>query len=127
MLAFLVVAIISIWAYIQKKRSADVLKQKNNVIEKSLQANKMLLKEIHHRVKNNLQVVSSLLYLQSRFIKDDSAKGALNTGRARVQAMSILHQKLYKHDDIQKVEIGEYFEELGHNLFNTYKIKDKKH
>ena len=123
--AILSLALISIWAYLQKKRSADELSKKNKIIEKSLYANKMLLKEIHHRVKNNLQVVSSLLYLQSRFIKDDSAKGALNTGRARVQAMSILHQKLYKHDDIQKVDISEYFKDLGHNLFSTYKIKDR--
>ena len=125
-LAFLLIAIVSVRAFLQKKKSADILQKKNTVIEKSLHANKMLLKEIHHRVKNNLQVVSSLLYLQSRFIKDDSAKGALNTGRARVQAMSILHQKLYKHDDIQKVEIADYFEELGNNLFNTYKLKDKQ-
>ena len=124
-LAILIIAMVSLKAYFQKKKAAELLERKNNFIQKSLQANKMLLKEIHHRVKNNLQVVSSLLYLQSRFLKDSSAKGALDTGRARVQAMSILHQKLYKHEDIQKVDIAQYFEELGHNLFNTYKIKDK--
>jgi two-component sensor histidine kinase len=84
----------------------------------------MLVKEIHHRVKNNLQVVSSLLFLQSRYMDDDSAKGAIKIGRARVQAMSLLHQKLYQKDNLQSVNLKAYFLDLGQNLFDTYQLKD---
>jgi len=102
------------------------LNARNETIGKALETNKVLMKEIHHRVKNNLQVVSSLLYLQSRFIKNDSAKGALRTGRSRVQAMSILHQKLYQKENIKHVHIKEYFEDLTENLFNTYNLEDSQ-
>jgi len=106
----------------QRTKATNELRSKNTTISKALKTNKMLMKEIHHRVKNNLQVVSSLLFLQSRYMKDSSAKGAIETGRARVQAMSILHQKLYQKDDLQSVNIKSYFDDLSSNLFNTYKL-----
>ena len=102
------------------------MERKNQTIEEALQANKMLMKEIHHRVKNNLQVVSSLLGLQSRYINDDHALAAIKTGRSRVQSMSILHQNLYSNDLIKNVDIKKYFEDLGINLFNTYNLRDKE-
>jgi len=111
--------------YKQRANSNKELKDKNHTISKALKTNKMLMKEIHHRVKNNLQVVSSLLFLQSRFMEDESAKGAIKTGRSRVQAMSILHQKLYQKEDLQSVNIKSYFEDLSSNLFNTYRIQNQ--
>ena len=114
--------------YLLRKRSQynKELKAKNETIEKALTANKMLMKEIHHRVKNNLQVVSSLLGLQSRYVNDDNALEAIKTGRSRVQSMSILHQNLYSNDLIKNVDIKKYFEDLGSNLFNTYNLGDKE-
>lgn len=102
------------------------IKEKNKVITKANADKEILLKEIHHRVKNNLQVVSSLLGLQSRYIKDDKALKAINTGRTRVQSMSILHRKLYQNKDLKSVDVKEYFEDLGDNLFQNYKWTDKQ-
>jgi two-component sensor histidine kinase len=110
----------------QRSKYNQQLEEKNQTIEKALKANKMLMKEIHHRVKNNLQVVSSLLGLQSRYIEDGQALDAIKTGRSRVQSMSILHQNLYKNDTLKNVEIKKYFEDLGQNLFNNYHIDEKE-
>lgn len=104
--------------------NARSLAEKNATISKALDQNKMLVKEVHHRVKNNLQVVSSLLYLQSRYIDDNSAKDALQAGRSRVQAMSLLHQKLYQTENIQDVAIKPYFTELFESIVRTYKVSD---
>lgn len=127
-LLFLVLGIVFLLYKIIKSRAKRnvELTQKNDTISKALASNKMLIKEIHHRVKNNLQVVSSLLFLQSRFVNDENAKGAIQTGRSRVQAMSILHQKLYKKDNLKSVNIKEYFEDLTQNLFQTYNLFENK-
>lgn len=111
--------------YVKKLKFSKELSIKNGIISDALKTNRTLIKEIHHRVKNNLQVVSSLLYLQSRYVKDKSAKGAISIGRSRVQAMSILHQKLYQKDDLQSVDIQEYFLDLSQNLFETYNLESK--
>ena len=114
-------------ALLLKRRTEDArqLADKNETINKALDTNKMLMKEVHHRVKNNLQVVSSLLNLQSRYMDDDLAKQALSTGRARVQSMSLLHQSLYQKDNIKLVDVKSYFGNLCENLFSTYKVGDK--
>ena len=100
------------------------LKEKNAIIEKSLKEKDTLLREIHHRVKNNLQVISSLLGIQSRSVKDEAAINALNEGRTRVQSMSLIHQDLYKHDNLKGINIKEYFEKLIKGIFETYKISN---
>ena len=109
----------------QRTRNNALLKQKNATITRALEENKFLIKEVHHRVKNNLQVVSSLLSLQSRYVNDESALSAIRTGKARVQAMSILHQNLYSNEDLKAIRIQDYFEDLGQNLFDTYQVGDK--
>ena len=83
----------------------------------------VLLKEIHHRVKNNLQIISSLLNLQARFIKDKSAVDAVQEGRNRVKSMALIHQKLYQQDNIQGINMPEYIENLSRALLTSYKIK----
>ncbi len=85
--------------------------------EKALQ-----LKEIHHRIKNNLQVVSSLLTLQSKFVQDNNALEAIKIGKARVQSMSILHKNLYQNSTLKDINVKKYFDELTENLMNTYKM-----
>lgn len=94
-------------------------------IAKALEDKNILLKEIHHRVKNNLQVVSSLLGLQSRFVDDNAALEAIKTGRSRVQSMSLLHQNLYKNENLKSIQIKKYFEDLGRNLFDTYQLNER--
>jgi len=105
-----------------------LLRQKSRagfVISKSLAEKETLLKEIHHRVKNNLQVVSSLLSMQSRFIKDEGALDAVKEGQARVESMALIHQKLYQENNLSGVSAKEYVEDLAEVLRNSYGMEDK--
>lgn len=79
-----------------------------------------LIKEIHHRVKNNLQVLSSLLHLQSRQITDETALDAVREGQNRVDAMGLIHQKLYMGDNLATVEMQDYLKELGDTLLDSF-------
>lgn len=83
-----------------------------------------LIKEIHHRVKNNLQILSSLLHLQSRQITDGRALEAVREGQNRVEAMGLIHQKLYMGDNVAKVEMKEYLEQFGQNMLDSFGIED---
>jgi two-component sensor histidine kinase len=105
-----------------KKKSQLELLKKNDQISEALADKELLLKEIHHRVKNNLQVVSSLLGLQSEYIKDESALSAINEGRNRVRSMSLIHQNLYKEHDLKGISMKSYLEKLISGLFDTYNI-----
>ena len=117
--------LISLYNLNQKnKRFSNQLQEQNEIINKALEDKNTLLKEIHHRVKNNLQVISSLLSLQSRMVKDKETVDAINAGKSRVQSMSLLHQNLYRDDNLKGVEMKDYFKNLAQNLFDTYKIND---
>jgi len=99
------------------------IKSKNQIINVSNQEKETLLKEIHHRVKNNLQVISALLSLQSKYINDDNALVAIKEGRDRVESMALIHKDLYQHDNLKGVNTQFYLEQLIENLFNSYKIQ----
>ncbi len=121
------ISIIAFWkAYITKKKTNEELETKNSELSIALDTNKMLIKEIHHRVKNNLQVVSSLLNIQSRFEKDDSVIKAINSGKYRVQSMSLLHQNLYVNEDLTSVKIKDYFSDLITSLVDGYPLHGKE-
>lgn len=113
-------------AYRTKIKTNKSLQTKNIQLQEALENNKMLVKEIHHRVKNNLQVVSSLLNLQSRFEQDDSVIKAINTGKYRVQSMSLLHQSLYLNEDLNSINIKKYFEELAMSLVKGFPLFGKE-
>jgi two-component sensor histidine kinase len=81
---------------------------------------KLLMKELHHRVKNNLQIVSSLLSLQSFRIKDQTAIDAVKEGQHRIEAMSLIHQKLYIQDNITQVNIKEFITDIAESLMEAY-------
>ena len=89
---------------------------------KSLQQREVLLKEIHHRVKNNLQIVSSLLNLQAGHLNDDAAKDAVKEGQNRVKSMALIHQKLYQNDNISGVELSDYIANLTQALFQSFGV-----
>lgn len=95
----------------------------NQIIQKALDEKDILLREIHHRVKNNLQFISSLLGLQSEHISDLSALSALQEGQDRVQSMALIHQNLYQEDNLTGVEVHDYFVKLIRNLFDSYNIR----
>lgn len=95
----------------QKRNS--LLSEKNEIINKRIKENEYLITEIHHRVKNNLQILSSLLSLQSDYIQDPSALEAIQKGKSRVEAIGLLHQMLYIKDvNITSINMEDYFEEL---------------
>ncbi|MBI1342065.1 MAG: hypothetical protein GC171_03915 [Terrimonas sp.] len=79
-----------------------------------------LIRELHHRVKNNLQVVSSLLSLQSNRLEDENARKALQDGRSRVDAMAMIHQRLYMDKQLASVNIQDYIEELSVSIAGSY-------
>ncbi|AXV37732.1 MAG: hypothetical protein CIT01_05735 [Methanobacterium sp. BRmetb2] len=86
----------------------------------ALNEKEILLKEIHHRVKNNLQIISSLLRLQSRYINDEKVAEILNDSQNRVKSMGMVHEKLYQSDDLSKVDLEEYVNNLAVELFRSY-------
>ena len=104
----------------RNKRSNKILEKTNTALDEKNQENELLLKEIHHRVKNNLQIISSLLSLQSRSIKDESVKDAILDSEARVRSMSLIHKKLYKGQELASVEMKEYLENLSNYLVDSY-------
>lgn len=115
----------ALWYLFSKnKKFNKELTYKNEIIQKNLDEKEILLREIHHRVKNNLQVVSSLLSLQSNYIQDDAALKAINEGKDRVSSMALIHQNLYKDGDIMSIETRHYFDELIDHLFDSYNIRE---
>ncbi len=89
-------------------------------LEVKNQENELLLKEIHHRVKNNLQTVSSLLSLQSESISDKSAFDAVQESKNRVASMALLHQKLYQGENLAAIEMRDYFETIGSTIIDSF-------
>lgn len=85
-----------------------------------------LIKEIHHRVKNNLQILSSLLHLQSRQIADEAALDAVRESQNRVDAMSLLHQKLYMGDNLAAVDMPDYLPNLGNALLDSFGLDESE-
>jgi len=98
---------------------------KNAQLEKLLGENEWLLREVHHRVKNNLQVVMSLLNSQSAYLQDEKALNAVLESQHRVQAMSLIHQKLYKSSDVSSIYMPEYVHELVDYLRDSFKDGDR--
>lgn len=94
--------------------------KKNRLLEKQNKEKEFLLKEIHHRVKNNLGVVSSLLELQTAQIKDPKMKEIMSKSQNRVYSMSIIHQKLYQGKNLAFIEMKDYFMELGNHILDSF-------
>ncbi|MGP1990668.1 sensor histidine kinase [Zobellia laminariae] len=92
-----------------------------NELEEKIQEKETLIKEVHHRVKNNLQTVSSLLSLQSRGIEDKDVKSLLKSSQNRVITMAIVHEMLYMREDLSKIEYKSYVQELAEYLVRSIK------
>jgi two-component sensor histidine kinase len=102
----------------QRKKSLIIQKQSTDL--------EVLMKEIHHRVKNNLQVISSLLDLQSMSITDSQASEAVKEGKNRVQSMALIHQNLYSDGNIKGIRTKEYISNLLQSLCDSYNITNDK-
>ncbi|HRG81379.1 MAG TPA: histidine kinase dimerization/phosphoacceptor domain -containing protein [Chitinophagaceae bacterium] len=118
---FLALAGLAFYAYRNNRRQKDLLNHQKQMIENSLQEKEVLLKEIHHRVKNNLQIISGLLNLQSRQIENPEAQEAVREGRNRVKSMALIHQKLYQQDNLSGVNMSEYLYDLLATIQQTFR------
>jgi two-component sensor histidine kinase len=99
------------------------LKEAEERISASLREKETLLKEIHHRVKNNLQVLYSLLTLQANLIHSEEALKALNESRSRVMSISLIHEQLYRSEDLARIDFAGYVDALTAQLFRSYGVK----
>jgi two-component sensor histidine kinase/HAMP domain-containing protein len=106
-------------AFAQSKLQED-LRTQASILQKSLMEKEVLLKEIHHRVKNNLQIVSSLLNLQSRGLTDKGLLTAFKDSQTRVRAMALVHEKLYQSKDLSHIDMREYIVNLSDYIKRTY-------
>ncbi len=99
----------------------NLISAKNDTIKESLAEKEMLLKEIHHRVKNNLQIISGILELQNLNISDENAKIILKEGQARIQSIALIHKTLYQSENFSKVPFQSYLTELVQAIQDTYR------
>jgi len=111
--------IVSVFLIFKIKKQSRVLKNKNILISKTLKEKELLVREVHHRVKNNFQIVSSLLELQTKGIEDKKALALANEGKNRVKAMALIHQKLYQNND-GLVDFYEYINLLVNDIAAMY-------
>jgi len=110
-----------VYAYLKSIKNQRLIAEQKFIIENSLVEKDSLLKEIHHRVKNNLQMVSSLLSLQTKNTRSKAAIEALEEGKSRVKAMALIHQKLYQNEDLSVIEMQSYIESLINSVQSVYK------
>jgi two-component sensor histidine kinase len=101
------------------------IRDRTTNMENALAARDAAMKEIHHRVKNNLQIINSLLSLQGRKLKDPAARTVLDDARARINALSLVHQSLYENNNIRTVETRNFFSELSGQLDQALGAEDQ--
>lgn len=126
LILFAGLAILIFYLYRLRQQTNKELADKNQIITRALAEKEILLREIHHRVKNNLQIISSLLRLQSRQIKDSAALDALREGQNRVKSMALIHQNLYQDETLTSIELQDYVSKLIDSLFYSYNIESDR-
>jgi two-component sensor histidine kinase len=107
-----------------KQKSNESITHKNDLLQHLLTEKEWLLKEVHHRVKNNLHTVICLLESQARYLENDALK-AIENSQHRIYAMSLIHQKLYQSDDIKKIDMAVYIPELVKSLKEGFGTSDQ--
>lgn len=123
-LSIILVLIITIALFWQRnkanKQKSELLKLRNDAIQENLQQKEMMIGEIHHRVKNNLQLISSIIDLHARTLGEGKERNILLDSRKRVESIAIVHQKLYQSDEIFSIELTEYFNDLGYTMLHHF-------
>jgi PAS domain S-box-containing protein len=110
----------SVQGVIANVRDVTERKKAEDQIKASLVEKELLLKEIHHRVKNNMQIINSLLSLQSKYITDKKALDSFQETRSRVLSMALVHEELYRSGDLSRISVSHYIESIAKHLFETY-------
>jgi len=110
--------------YRNKQRTNKEINEKNLALEQLVKDKEWLVKEIHHRVKNNFHIVASLLEIQSSYLKNKEALSAIKESQHRIHSMSIIHQKLYQSETLSSIHMPEYIYELVEYLRESYAIRE---
>lgn len=108
------------WLLLAIVRDVTARRRSEEQLRESLAEKTVMLKEIHHRVKNNLQVISSLLSLQTDASQDPTLRSALSESRERIRTMALIHETLYGSSNLARIEFGEYLRKLAHHLQRSY-------
>jgi len=96
------------------------IKKAQRELEKALEEKELLLKEIHHRVKNNLMIISSLLSLQARYLKDKEAFEIFKESENRAKSMALIHERLYRSSNLKEIDMMDYLKTLARGIFTSY-------
>lgn len=115
------------YGYQRNKKQNHLLASQKAAIEVRDKEKELLLRELHHRVKNNLQIVSSLLSLQSNQIQDDTSRQAFREGQSRVEAMALIHQGLYLGDKLSTIDMNDYLKNLVRSIAGSYGYNSDKY
>ena len=111
--------------YLIKQKTNKVLTTKNDQISLALQEKELLLKEIHHRVKNNLQIIASLLNLDKELRNEEDSRKLLQMSQDKIQTMAIIHEKIYQTDNLAAINLKVYLENLLEYFRQTYALKER--
>jgi|SRR5882724_1240466 len=111
--------------YRQKQKSSNVISGKNDLLQRLVTEKEWLLKEIHHRVKNNFQTVMGLLGTQTGYLKNESAADAIRNSQHRIQSMSLIHQRLYQTENLSAINMTGYIYELVDYLSESFNINNR--
>jgi len=119
-----VASLLGFFAYSNRKQKLILAHQKTE-LQATVKQKNILFKEIHHRVKNSLQMVSSLLFLQGQNIEDEQAKNAIKDAQNRVRSLGLIHQKLYSKKHVEGVATTDYITELTEDIFNSHQLESQ--
>ena len=132
LLLALILAFMFFRSYRLTKKSNQIIaiqkqeaEEKKIIIEKSLGEKEILLKEIHHRVKNNLQIISSLLSLQANRTEDEGLKKTMTEAKNRIASMALIHQKIYQSDNLSSIDFQSYVEQMAASIDSTFNTEKK--
>ncbi|MCD6065529.1 MAG: hypothetical protein K0S33_355 [Bacteroidetes bacterium] len=118
-------AIVLFFFFRNKSKIAGELSSKNHIIQNALEEKDFLLKEIHHRVKNNLQIISSLLNLQHGLAGEKNAEEILKICESRIQSMAIIHEKLYQSENFKEISLKDYLDDFIEHLTQSLLLREK--